>query len=279
MKKRVMKKLYLYLAVLLAPCLSYAQVIEDYLPEDTTTADCCSFSFLYMKVAAGYDHPNKHLILIAPYSPLGIDTAMDIETKSKIPTYYKLGIGYDFGRLRTELEASTSMIDVEDFEFTYIQTADEQLLQAINDSTETYGNLSHTRIMANALYEFNDEYSLFQPYIGLGAGASVYGIGVTIKSNLEEQGSSDSLRIGGNTTFIPVGQIIIGFNTNINDDLFIDLSYNFLSSFKNKYINVADIYQLDRTEHKYYINLETEDGKQPLLNHIFELGFRIPIRK
>lgn len=265
-----MKKFILCLVMGLVPSLSDAQTVDDYLYDDSTleAADCCSFPFFYVKGSVGYDYPYHDLEFILPFSPLGAYSEASFGLMSKIPSY-QLGFGYDFGKFRAEIEGDGGFFGVEDFAFTLANVPDVDL-DELNNKTTVEGDVAQIKVMANVLVDFYDEYTLFQPYIGLGAGLTWYDADLEVTS-------VERFDLGSTLKPFPIGQGIVGVNINTFDFVFFDISYRFYSTLNERHDNVVEIsvpYDPDAT----FQNGSVQSTNPIFMNHIVEVGARVPLR-
>ena len=265
-----MKKLFF--VFLLIPFLANAQVANDFLDE-TNTADCCKFDFWYFKLAAGHDLIFSSYDIYVPSTDTSGAVALDFDLENYeyyIPSAL-LGLGYDFGEFRAEVDLGMSMFKMKNPNFERFNHYTQTELDEANASLEADGKTLQFKGMVNVLYDHFDEYTLFQPYAGLGGGAIYH------QPNMDVLNGSDKLLgISGDVGFVPVGQLILGVNVNTNDYVFIDVSYKLLGSYGS---TLTDVLQVDVADSVQGLNAEVNAGKKPYLNHVFELGARIPIRK
>ena len=266
-----MNKLILCLIVVgLVPSLSGAQTVDDYLYDDSglETADCCSFPFFYVRGAVGYDYPYHDLNFILHSSPLGAYSEAQFGIANSLPSY-QVGFGYDFGKIRAEIEADGGFFDIEDFAFT---TANIQnlSLDELNAMTTVEGDITQIKAVANVLWDFYDEYTLFQPYVGLGGGLTWYDADLEVTS-VERFDMESTLKP------FPIGQAVVGVNINTFDVVFFDVSYRFYSSFNETHSNAVEI-SVPHDPDAAFQNGSVKSTQPIFMNHVVEVGARVPIR-
>ena len=136
--------------------------------------------------------------------------------------------------------------------------------------TTIEGSIAQIKVMANALWDFYDEYTLFQPYVGLGGGFTWYDADLEV-SSVERFDMESTLKP------FPVGQAVVGVNINTFDIVFFDLSYRFYSSFNETHANAVEI-SSPHDPNVDYENGSVNSTQPTFMNHVVEIGVRVPIR-
>ena len=250
-----------------------AQTLDKYI-DDSKLGDCCSFKFFYVKAGAGYELPNENLNLRSQ------NVDLDFGIKRDIPSYM-LGIGYDFGQPRLELEGHLGIMELTDLSLNKLNMEE---VEHLNESLSYEGSPIQFKVVTNIIYDFFDEYTLFQPYVGLGGGITFFTSDtdvMTTMTDMDEMMDMEDDPAMKETLFTidglikpqPIAHAIVGFNINTNDYVFIDASYKFLSTYRYTIHDATTVYQGSEGE---LADVSTSDYR--FQNHIFVLGVRIPIR-